>query len=180
MSEGDSMSDTPTPYERLQQAIHDYGQAAMENLVRCRAFGHAVAEGLPGYMGATEKCVSLVPAKGQFDPSKDYGDKAFSFSQVPVVRLEPVLFGICVTVPHEEDSGKLWLRVAIRVAVTGGTFDVFAGNQPLLRVALDFEGKLEPVYYAINEELLSIFSKELAVFNDARYKDGIGFIPPEA
>lgn len=173
------MSESQTPYQKLQDAIHGYGEAAMENLVRCRAFGHAIAEGLPGYLGATDECVHLVPPVGNFNPAKEYGDEAFSFSATPVIRLEPVTFGVCVIVPHKEDSGRLWLRVAIRLAVTGDTFDVFVGNQPLLRVELNYKDKITPVYDAIFEELKSVFAMELAAFNDARYKDGIGFMPSE-
>lgn len=168
-----------TPYQELQAAIHDYGEAAMENLVRCRALGHAIVGGFQDYLSTEECCVSPVPPSGAFDPRKDYGDGAFSFSQTPVIRLEPVVFGLCVTVPHEEDSGKLWLRVILKLAVAGGVFDVFAGHQPLIRVPLNFEGQLTPVFDAIKEELLSVFAKELAVFNDSRYAEGIGFVPPE-
>ena len=174
------MTDTPkTPFEELKAAIHDYGEAAMENLVRCRALGHAISDGFLEYLGVTEDCVSLVPPHGPFDPRKDYGDKAFSFSEAPVIRLEPIVFGLCITVPHEEDSGKLWLRVIVKLAVAGGVFDVFAGHQPLIRIPLDFEGQMTPVFDAIKEELLSVFAKELAVFNDSRYAEGIGFVPPE-
>lgn len=171
------MTDEPTPYEELQAAILDYGEAAMENLIRCRALGHAVAAGLPGYLGAPEGCCSLVPPHGVFDPAKDYGDKAFSFSDTPVVRLEPIRFGLCVIVPHKEDSGRLWLRIAVRVAVVGERFDVFVGNQPLIRVPLDYKGHLTRVHDHIHDELMSIFATELAVFNDARYSEGIGFMP---
>ncbi|MEM9233902.1 MAG: hypothetical protein AAGA69_06640 [Pseudomonadota bacterium] len=175
------MTETPqTPYEELKAAIHEYGEAAMENLVSCRALGNNIAAGFSEYLGATEECVSLVPPQGAFDPRKDYGDKAFSFSATPIIRLEPVVFGICVTVPHEEDSGKLWLRTLLKVAVSGGSFDVFVSHQPLLRVPLNFEGQLTPVYDALKEELLSVFAKELAVFNDSRYADGIGFMPSDS
>jgi hypothetical protein len=168
-----------TPYEELKAAIHDYGDAAMENFVRCRALGRAVAEGLPGYLKCSPNCVSLVPAQGQFDPSKDYGDEAFSFNPNQPIRLEPVVFGICLILPHEEDSGSLWLRTGLRVEVTGGTFDIFVANQPLTRVPLEFEGALEPLFETIHEEYLSVFNKDLMHFNDERYAGGIGFMPTQ-
>lgn len=171
------MTDKMTPFEELREAISDYGEAAMENLVRCRALGKAIAAGFHAYLGADEQSVTVVPAEGQFDPRKEYGDEAFSFAATPVIRLEPISVGVCLTVPHEEDSGKLWLRVPLKLAVSGGSFDVFAGHQPLVRVPLNFEGELLPVYEALKEELLSVFAKELAVFNDSRYAEGIGFLP---
>ncbi len=169
-----------TPYETLKTAISDYGEAAMENFLRCRAFGRAVHEGLPSFMGCSEKCVSLVPADGPFDPSKPYGDKAFSFQLDGVIRLEPIMFGICIIVPNAEDSGSLWLRTGVRVEVTGDTFDVFVSHQPMVRVPLEFEGQLAPVHEAILKELLSVFRKDLARFNDERYAGGIGFLPEKA
>lgn len=171
---------TITPYEQLKAAVHDYGEAAMENLLRCRAFGRAVVAGLPGYLGADEACVSAVPAGGQFDPAKDYGDGAFSFAGEPVIRLEPITFGVCVTVPHEEDSGSLWLRTGIRLEITGDTFDVFVANQPMTRVALDWEADeagLVRLYEAIHRELMAVFKKDLLAFQDERYAGGIGFLP---
>ncbi|MEM9422439.1 MAG: hypothetical protein AAF986_08040 [Pseudomonadota bacterium] len=166
-----------TPYEQLKESIRDYGDAAMENFLRCRAFGRAVAEGFPEFMGCSDKCVSLVPAEGPFDPSKVYGDKAFSFQPEGVIRLEPVTFGVCVIVPNAEDSGSLWLRTGLRVEVTGDTFDIFVSHQPMVRVPLEFEGQLNIVHETILKELLSVFRKELARFNDERYTGGIGFLP---
>lgn len=171
------MAEDKSPHQELLEAIHEYGEAAMENLVRCRALGRAIGTGFHDYLQAEEKCVSLVPAKGPFDPRKDYGDAAFSFSATPVIRLEPITVGICLTVPHKEDSGRLWLRIPLKMSVSGGVFDIFVGHQPLIRVPLEFEGELGEIYAALHEELLSIFRKELAVFNDSRYADGIGFVP---
>ena len=177
------MSDNPmTPYHQIKDAIRDYGEAAMENFLRCRAFGKAVVAGVPAFFGCSPKCVSLVPAQGPFDPSKSYGDEAFSFDPKGVIRLEPITFGICVIVPNAEDSGSLWLRTGVRVEVTGDTFDVFVSNQPMVRIALNFQGKLDPVHQALVNEYLSVFRKELARFSDERYAGGIGFLttpPPE-
>ncbi|MBB4659044.1 hypothetical protein [Parvularcula dongshanensis] len=166
-----------TPYEQLRAAIHDYGDAAMENFLRSRAFGLAVVEGFAAYLGCDPSCVSAVPAEGPFDPAKDYGDQAFGFDPAKVIRLEPVTFGVCVTVPHEEDSGSLWLRTGVRVEVTGDTFDVFVANQPMIRVPLEFEDQLTPVHEALHRELMSLFRRDLATFRDERYEGGIGFMP---
>lgn len=171
------MTDADSKYEELQQAISDYGEAAMENLVRCKAFGRAVIEGLAGFLDCPPERVKGVPPQGQFDPRQDYGDAAFSFHTQSVIRLEPVVFGVCVVVPNVEDSGSLWLRTAVRVEVTGDTFDVFVASQPLVHVPIDFTGKLERVFEAIHHELLTVFRKELADFNDDRFSGGIGFLP---
>ncbi len=170
-------ADEDTPYRQLCHAVRDYGEAAMENLLRCRAFGRAVIEGLPEWLGVSSSCVSAVPAKGPFDPAKDYGDGAFSFDPDKVIRLEPITFGVCVIVPNAEDSGSLWLRTGVRLEITGSTFDVFVANQPLLRVPLEFEGELDPVFETIHRELMAVFKMELAAYNDERYKGGIGFMP---
>jgi hypothetical protein len=166
----------PTPYEKLQQEILAYGDAAMENLLRCRSFANAVIEGLPDYLQCPKDMVVAVPAEGPFDPRHEYGEAAFSFHGQQVIRLEPVVFGICVIVGNAEDSGSLWLRTGVRVEITGDTFDVYVANQPIVRIDKDYTGKLEPIWDVIFKELLSVFKQELADFNDDRFEHGIGFI----
>ena len=164
-----------TRYEELKQAISDYGEAAMENLVRCKALGQAIIGGLAGWLECPPDKVAAVPPAGQFDPRHDYGDAAFSYHGQPVIRLEPIVFGVCVAVKNVEDSGSLWLRTAIRVEVTGDTFDLFVANQPMINIPKEFTGQLDPVYEAIHRELMSVFKTELADFHDNRYDQGIGF-----
>ncbi|MGV6820430.1 MAG: hypothetical protein ACWA5T_08020 [Parvularcula sp.] len=166
-----------TPFEEIQHAVAAYGEAAMENFLRCRAVGRALFTGMPAYFGCAADKVCLVPAQGAFDPNKDYGDAAFSFHQHEVIRLEPIIFGLCLIVPNAEDSRSLWLRTGVRVEVTGDTFDIFVSHQPMVRVPLDFEGHLTPVWDTIKREFLSVFRTELARFSDERYAGGIGFVP---
>lgn len=166
----------PTRFEKLQTAIKNYGAAAFENLMRCKGFGEAVVEGFPGYIECECDCVTAVPADGQFDPTKDYGDDAFSFSRREVIVLEPVHFGIALTIKNFEDSGSLWLRTTVAVEVTGDSFDVFVAQQPVIHVPLDFQGKLEPVFEAIYQEFINTFKLEVMAFNDKRFETGIGFL----
>ncbi|GGD08043.1 hypothetical protein [Aquisalinus flavus] len=171
---GDSSADSP--YGELKRAVADYGKAAMDNLLHCKAFGRAVMEGYAGWLGCEPERVVGVPAKGQFDPHHDYGDAAFSFYQSPVIRLEPVTFGICLTIDNVEDSGSLWLRTAIRVDMAGTVLEVFVGTQPMVNVPVEFDGQLDPVFRAIHKEMMSVFSQELQEFRDDRFRGGIGFI----
>ncbi len=166
-----------TKYDELKEAIAEYGEAAMENLVRCKGFGEAVLSGYADWLSCPKEKVVAVPAQGPFDPRHHYGDAAFSFHGAQVVRLEPVLFGICAIVDNVEDSGALWLRTGVRVEVTGDTFDVYVANQPMVKVPLEFSGKLDPVFESIFAELLSVFKKDLATFQDERFTHGIGFMP---
>ncbi|MGV6801673.1 MAG: hypothetical protein ACWA5L_07105 [bacterium] len=167
-----------TKYDELKQAIAEYGEAAMENLVRCKALGRAVVDGFADYLQCPPEKVVGVPAQGQFDPRHHYGDAAFSFHGAKIIRLEPIEFGICVIVDNVEDSGALWLRTALRIEVTGDSFDIFVANQPMVQVPLEFTGELTPIFEAIHTELMGVFRKELAEFNDARFAGGIGFISP--
>lgn len=166
-----------TRFEKLQEAIKSYGAAAFENLLRCKGIGEAIVEEFPGYIGCDRDCVKAVPPAGQFDPRKDYDEAAFSYSHRPVIVLEPVQFGIALTVKNLEDSGALWLRTAISVEVTGDSFDVFVAQQPLIRIPLDYAGKLEPVLEAIYQEFMRTFKVEVLEFNDKRFETGIGFLP---
>lgn len=166
-----------TPYDMLRSAVRAYGEAAMENFLRCRAFGYAVADGLAAYLAAPEPCVSLVPASGPFDPKRSYGDRAFTYDPKRPIRLEPMAFGLCVTIPHEEDSGSLWVRTGVRVEVKDDRFDVFVAHQPLIRIPVEFEGQLAPVFERIMAEYMQIFRRELADFGDVRYQNTVGFVP---
>ncbi|MEO0879174.1 MAG: hypothetical protein AAFY22_05615 [Pseudomonadota bacterium] len=164
-------------FEELQTAIYDYGEAAFENLLRCKALADAVVTGFPAYLGCDPSSVSAVPAQGPFDPRKDYGDAAFNFSEREVIILEPVRFGLSLVVGNAEDTGSLWLRTVISAEITGDTFDVFVAAQPMLRIPIEFEGLLTPLYDTIHRELLQTFTIEVMEFNDARFKTGIGFLP---
>ncbi|MFQ5562809.1 MAG: hypothetical protein ACE5FO_04485 [Parvularculaceae bacterium] len=166
-----------TKYEELQHAIRDYGAAAFENLLRCKAFGEAVISQFHEFLGCDRACVAGVPVEGPFDLRRDYGDQAFSFHGRDVIILEPVRFGVSLIVKNAEDAGALWLRTVISVEVTGDTFDVFVGSQPLIRIPLEFESRLRPVFKAIHREFLDTFEIEVMEFNDARFRTGIGFLP---
>lgn len=166
-----------TRFEKLQDAIAVYGAAAFENLLRCKGLGEAIVRGFPAYVECDCECVKAVPPIGQFDPRKDYGEDAFSFKYREVIVLEPIQFGIALIVKNKEDSGSLWLRTAISIEVTGDGFDVFVAQNPLIRVPLDYEGKLEPVFETIYQEFLNIFHLEVMEFNDKRFETGIGFLP---
>lgn len=166
-----------TRFQKLQEAIKTYGAAAFENLLRCKGFGEAVIKGLPAYLECSPECVTAVPPAGPFDPRKDYGEDAFSYRQREVIVLEPVMFGLALTVKNFEDSGSLWLRTALSVEVTGDSFDVFVAQQPMIRIPLDYDDKLEPVFEAVYREFLNTFQLEVLEFNDKRFSTGIGFVP---
>ncbi|MEX0643840.1 MAG: hypothetical protein WD076_00905, partial [Parvularculaceae bacterium] len=139
-------------YDDLKNAIRAYGDAAFQNLLRSKALGEAVIEGLSEFLGCDPESVSGVPAEGPFDPRRDYGDEAFSFHARDVIILEPVRFGISLIVGNVEDSGALWLRTVVSAEVAGDQFEVFVAAQPLIRLPLDFDGKLAPVFDAIHQE----------------------------
>lgn len=168
---------TQTRFEKLQHAIKTYGAAAFENLLRCKGFGEAVIDGLPQFLGCSRQCVTAVPSEGAFDPRRDYGEDAFSFRHREVIVLEPVRFGLALTVKNFEDSGALWLRTVLSVEVTGDSFDVFVAQQPVIRIPLDYEDKLDPIFEAIYREFLNTFQLEVLEFNDKRFATGIGFVP---
>lgn len=166
-----------TKYEELQRVIRDYGAAAFENLLRCKAFGEAVIAQFHDFLGCDRACVAGVPIEGPFDPRRDYGEAAFSFHGRDIIILEPVRFGISLIVKNVEDAGALWLRTVVSVEVTGDTFDVYVGSQPLIRVSLEFDGGLKPVFEAIHREFLDTFELEVLEFNDERFSTRIGFLP---
>ena len=145
--------------------------------MRCKGLGESIIAGFPEYLGCSQHCVTAVPPEGEFDPRKDYGEDAFSYRRRAVVALEPVQFGIALTVKNQEDSGSLWLRTAISIEVTGNGFDIFVAQQPRIRAPLDYKGELEPAFEAIYREFLNTFQLEVLEFNDKRFETGIGFLP---
>ncbi len=165
------------PFDELKTAIRDYGSAAFQNLLKSRAIGDAIVAGFHAYEGCPAENVAGVPAEGPFDPHKDYGDAAFSFSTRDIIILEPVRFGLSLIVGNAEDKGALWLRTMIAAEVAGDRFDVFVAARPVIRVALDFDGMLGPVYEAIHAEFLETFTLEINDFRDGRPRTGIGFLP---
>lgn len=169
-----------TPFETLRAAIFAYGEAAMENLLRCRAFGYAVAEGFAVYLRGPEGTVGLVPATGPFNPNQSYGDAAFSYDPNRPIRLEPIAFGISLTIKNAEDSGSLWIRTPVRVEVKDERFEVFVADQPRLRVPLAFEGQLQPLFETMMREFLDAFRQELEDFGDERYQSRLGFVTETA
>jgi hypothetical protein len=166
-----------TKFEEIQDAIRTYGQAAFQNLLRCKALGEAVIEGLHKYLGCDQRNVSAVPPEGPFDSRRDYGEEAFSFHNRQIIILEPVRFGVSVIVGNAEDSGALWLRTLVSAEVAGDAFEVYVGAQPVIRTPLDFEGSLDPIFEAIVQEFLDTFEVDVMEFNDVRFKSKIGFMP---
>jgi hypothetical protein len=165
------------PFDQLKAAIRDYGQAAFQNLFKCRALCEAIVAGFPGHEGAPKENVAAVPAEGPFDPRTNYGEKAFSFAAREIIVLEPVRFGLCLVVGNIEDKGALWLRTTIAAEVAGDRFDVYVAHRPVLHVPLDFAGRLAPVFDAVHQEFLETFTLETNDFLDAGFKNRIGFLP---
>ena len=176
-AENTQKQNADSKYNELREAVRAYGEAAFQNLLRCRALGDAIIGGFHAYEGCAASCVSGVPFEGPFDPRKEYGDEAYSFSRREIIILEPVRFGVSLIVGNEEDAGALWLRTALAAEMAGDAFDVYVAARPKIRIPLDFEGRLEPVFEAIHKEFLETFTREVMEFNDSRFRTGIGFLP---
>ncbi len=168
---------TQAPFDELKAAIRSYGQAAFQNLFKCRALGDAIVSGFYEFEGCPKENVAGVPAEGPFDPHKDYGDRAFSYSDREIIILEPVRFGLSLIVGNAEDKGALWLRTVIAAEVAGEQFDVYVAHRPVIRVPLEFKGKLAPVFDAVHREFLETFTHQTDDFLDAGFKSRIGFLP---
>ncbi|MEO1015346.1 MAG: hypothetical protein AAFX08_09200 [Pseudomonadota bacterium] len=164
-------------FQELKSAIREYGAAAFQNLVKCRALARAIIEGFADYEGCPRASVRAVPPMGEFDPHKDYGDAAFSYAARPVIVLEPIRFGLSLIVGNAEDAGALWLRTSIAVEMTADAFDIYVAARPRVRAPLSFEGELNPVFERIHREFLETFTREINEFNDVRFSQGIGFLP---
>jgi hypothetical protein len=159
-----------TPFDELKSAIRDYGQAAFQNLFKCRALADAIVQRFHAFEDCPRENVSSVPAEGQFDPHKTCGESAFSFSGREIIILEPVRVSLSLIVGDFVDKGASWLRTVIAAAVAGDRFDVFVSHRPVNWIPLAFEGKLAPVVKAIHQEFLETFTLETIGFLDAGFK----------
>lgn len=168
---------TKSRFEELQEAIKAYGAAAFENLIRCKGIADAIVSELPDFLECPPDCVKAVPPFGQFDPRIDYGDRAFSYTQKQVIALEPIQFGVALTIHNFEDAGSLWLRTAIALEVTGDSYDILVAQRPVIHLPIDYKGNLTPALEAIYDEFLSTFQIQVLEFNDKRFETGIGFLP---
>lgn len=165
------------PFDELKAAIREYGQAAFQNLFRSRALGEAIVADFHAFEGCPKENVAGVPAEGPFDPRNNYGEKAFSFAAREIIVLEPVRFGLCLIVGNVEDKGALWLRTAIAAEVAGDHFDVYVAHRPVIRMPLDFQDKLTPIYEAVHHEFLETFTLQTNNFLEAGFRSRIGFLP---
>ena len=78
---------------------------------------------------------------------------------------------------HDVLVAPLLATLTIAAEVAGDHFDVFVAHRPVIRVQLDFEGALAPVFEAVHAEFIETFTLETNDFLDARFKGGIGFLP---
>ena len=131
---------------------------------------------LNDYLAEGEKVVLGVPPSGEWNPEQvDYRDEALDAFDDPLVMLRDIEFGIAVRLDNLEDSGHCWVRVPLSVHRASGNVEMTAGDQPVVRVPLEYQGHLTKICEAVWRDLLTIFRDPVA----KRRSDlkGIGFRP---
>jgi len=161
-------------YERLQHLVRDYGEATTKQVEFAEKLGHSIISGFAEYIECDPRLVYGIPPDGDFTPRKNYQDACFSSYYDDVSFLEPVSFGLCVEISNLKDSGAAWVRTKVAIQLCGDTVEMSVGNnRPKIALPTDFEGKLDPIFEVIYEDVTQEFTIELGEF-ESRPK--IGFM----
>jgi hypothetical protein len=149
--------------DEIRQAARDYGKASRANYEYCLRLKNDVISTLNDYLAEGEKVVLGVPPSGEWNPEQgDYRDQALDIFDDPLVMLRDIEFGVAVRLDNLEDSGCCWVRVPISVRRISGNVEMTVGDQPVVRVSLDYGGHLTKICEAVRRELLAIFQDPVA------------------
>ena len=167
-------------FNRLVDTVDTYQALATENYNRIRKLAEELADGLCGFMGATDgSCVHLVPPVGQFTP-RAHGDEAFSIPPRGFRPLGPVAFGLAVRVSRGTD----WLRVTIECHKTGDKFRVrlLEGKEYEIELPLA-DHNPDPLYQLIYDHVYDWFETRIKKYRDGdsgSREIGFDFADPES
>jgi len=101
----------------LQDAMEKYSEITIKNYRFIHAFGDAIIERLPGYLGEGSQVLGVAPNGEYRVSSGDYADAKFSTYSTNVLKLEPIQMGVAVGIPHAEGDKRIRLYLVSRQIV---------------------------------------------------------------
>jgi hypothetical protein len=90
----------------LQSAMVRYSETTIKNYRIIHAFGDAILERLPDYLGKGAEVLGVPPVREYRINAGDYRDAKFSTYSADMLTLGPIQMGVAVGIPHSRDDGK--------------------------------------------------------------------------
>ena len=110
-----------TRLESLADTIVEYEARGRRAVQAVAAFARTLISTFDTYLDPQGGHVAGVPAKGPWDPKKEWGDAMFSQSDAEHPTLEPVRFALAVKVRHTRSDTVWWIRSKLSAEVAGET-----------------------------------------------------------
>lgn len=163
--------------QELQDAMVRYSEMTIKNFETIHAFGDAIVERLPGYLGEGAKVLGVPPVGDYRTNGGDYHGAKFSTYSAGTLTLGPIQMGVAVGIPHSGDNGKFWPRVVVEFEMEGDAITVQVGNGPAIRgVPLSpTAADIESVCAAIHDFIKSVLEDPVKVAT-AVGRGRLGFI----
>lgn len=163
---------TKSHLQHLTEASQVYGQRAFDNYAQIRSIAETLRDGFCEWMDNKEKCVFLVPPKGEFT-SQNYGSAAFSVSGANFLPLEPIAFGLAVKISTDNDYMRLTIlarKEGERMFLSLENGDTIAADLPTSKAGLT------SVYETLYDHIMHWFTGRVERYDNGDYGTAdIGF-----
>ncbi|MBN8991869.1 MAG: hypothetical protein J0H42_26815 [Rhizobiales bacterium] len=114
----------------LQDAMVRYSKLTIKNFRAVHAFGDAIVERLPHFLGEGAEVIGVPPLGDYKTNGDDYRDAKFSTYTAGTLTLAPIQMGVAVGIPHKADDGRFWPRVVVEFEMIGDAIAVSVGDGP--------------------------------------------------
>jgi hypothetical protein len=114
----------------LQDAMVQYSDATVKNFRVIHAFGDAIIDHLPGFLGEGAEIIGVPPFGEYRTDGGGYRDAKFSTYSAGTLTLKPIQMGVVVGIPHKADNGRFWPRVVVEFEMVGDAISVSVGDGP--------------------------------------------------
>ncbi len=130
----------------------------------CRQFKDDFIPVLREYLKpGDDRVVVGVPPTGDWEPERgDYRDQAVDTFDDGILTVRDISFGVAVRIDHTEDNCHFWIRSTITLRKTSESVEAIVGNEPIIRMPLNYRGELTKVCEAVYRDLLAVFRQPLA------------------
>jgi hypothetical protein len=151
--------------EELQSAMVRYSEMTIKNYRIIHAFGEAIVERLPTYLGEGAQVLGVPPEGDYRTNGGDYRDAKFSTYHTGTLTLGPIQMGVAIGIPHRVDQGRFWPRVVVEFEMVGDTISVQVGDGAVTRgFPLDYtSGGTDRVCEAIHGFIKSVLENPVKV-----------------
>lgn len=125
----------------LQAAMDLYGNTTLRNFRLTHKFGDEVTYGLTAFLGEGALAFGVNPEGDWSHRKGDHRDAKFSTYHEGYLRIEPVLMGVAIRIPHSVDDGEYWIRVVVEMIIAGDMLTVHVGKHTARGIALSYSAQ---------------------------------------